>query len=276
MLAQSKSKLVRNFAILAAVVAAPVQSAVPIDVAAAIGATTLRASADTPASCADPASPMGADGAWCVDTSLISNGSYCLRSSGHKPAHERGQRSPDALVTFGDAKTPLGAAVVDGYDAPQAGDPCYDPTFAPFMAPGDHITISRSRGGLVLQISDEAAQRDRFAPALDLQPDPAGGAFYWSGSRDGVDYFVLLADDQLGQLGRLDADSVPRIEHYYRIEAFRQDWPPDSACHAERPDTPASPETGLNFFTWRQGDATCDILPALQQNGSSGGSHGIP
>src|SRR5262249_57317568 len=104
-----------------------------------------------------------------------------------------------------------------------------------------------------VQISDEAAHRDRLVPALELQPDPSGGAFYWSGSRDGVDYFVMLADDQLGQLGRLDADSVPRIEHYYRIEAFRHGLPPDSACYAGPPDFPASSETRLTLFRCRQG-----------------------
>jgi hypothetical protein len=225
--------------------------------------------------CSDATSPEhGPHLLYCVDTTVVSEKSYCLRSTGHKPEHVRGLKNSDALVTIG--KDPH--ATVIRYESASKADPCYDPAFKAFMAKGDRIVVKKSGAGLALQIRDLSAKppKDRFTPALDLRPDPKGGNFYWTGSRDGIDYFVMLADDKLGNMGRNDKHGVKRIEHFYRIEAFKQSYASDSTCYQARPDFPGFPETGLNFAEWTQGQASCDLPASPQQNGSGGGGSGWP
>lgn len=241
----------------------------------AVATTPPRAIAAPPGNCSNPADQKGPDGFYCVDTNLISDKSYCLRASGGRPEHVRGLKTLDALVTFGTN----GRATLDKYRKAAKSDPCYDPNFTDVFADGDHLTITKKGNGLELQIANHASSppyADRFNPALALTPDPKGGSFYWTGSRNGIDYFVMLADDKLGQMGRADSDGVKRIEHYFRIEAFKQGYSPTSACYQLRPDYPASPATGLNFFEWKKGQDSCDLQATLQQNGAGSGGHNYP
>lgn len=237
------------------------------------GATGKSAGASL--GCSDATSPVhGPNMLYCVDTTVVSEKSYCLRSTGHKPEHVRGLQSADALVTLG--KDPH--ATVIRYESASKADPCYDPTFKAFMAKGDRIVVSKAGAGLMLQIKNMSAKpaRDRFTPALDLHPDAKGGHFYWTGSRDGIDYFVMLADDKLGRMGRNDKHGVSRIEHFYHIEAFKQGYAPTSACYQSRPDFAGFAETGLNFAEWTSGKPSCDMPASPQQNGQGGGGSGWP
>jgi hypothetical protein len=238
-------------------------------------AATPKAAAATPIQCTDPIAPAaGPNGFYCVDTDLISEKSYCLRDSNHHAEHVRGLKGAGALETYGVQKH----ATLEPFRKAKKGEPCYDPNFPDLYADGDYLIITKNGNGLTMQIVDRSVKppRDRFTPALDLKPDPKNGSFYWTGSYDGIDYFVMLADNKLGQMGRADSDGVKRIEHYFRIEAFKQSYPPTSACYQSRPDYPASSATGLNFFEWKRNEESCDLQPTLQQNGTGSGGHNYP
>ncbi|GAH93064.1 unnamed protein product [marine sediment metagenome] len=103
---------------------------------------------------------------------------------------------------------------------------------------------------------------------LDLKAGGNEGEFYWYGERDGVTYFVMLADDRKGQMNLADTPNVPRIERYYYVEAFTK----DSTCAGDRPDH------GVQFRQWptKPNDDTCDVIGGKTENGTGSGGHDYP
>lgn len=226
--------------------------------------------------CNDVAQPRRGDhGFRCIETTEISEESFCLRKTGLDPIHVRGGKTADAFVTPNAPSGQLGYAVVDG--EPEGGNGVCTPDVV-FMESGQLIHIEK-KGGDKLQM--------QFLPVnMKLQfpvSDPIeltlhrGGKqnlyFYAKGTYKGVDFYLMVTDDFNGFMNADDAANVGRIEHYFRIEAFA-----NGACQDHRPD--AGPADGSsyfqNFYQWTTNSGACNSKGHSDENGSGGGGHQWP
>lgn len=246
--------------------------------------------------CNDPLNPEksgdGKSGFYCIGSSLVESTSYCLRDSQHDAMHVRKMADPEALLTLTPERK-LGSAEIVKLQKPASGACSKQPFTVAGAREGDWFVIVKEENSddLVLHLFDASTDRKvvdtdewKTTPSkfdLTLTAGSRWGAkknqeagknkseFYWQGEKDGVAYFVMLADDRRGKMNQTDAPNVPRIERYYYIEAYTK----DSACADERPDR------GAHFREWpatSQGDSTCDVRGDLTENGTGSGGHDYP
>jgi hypothetical protein len=140
-----------------------------------------------------------------------------------------------------------------------------------------HDTISISPGaspGTLQMALTTTLSPNYFDPPVTLNPGPDNGYYYWYGKSNGVDFFVMLADDKKGQA--TPSDSARKIEEYIRVEAFLQSNS-DQDCLARRPDAPVYNGKGVgNFHAWVKNDSTCAAGTLPAENGAGGGGHTYP
>ena len=238
--------------------------------------------------CNDPSNPRksgdGKSGFYCIGQDLVGPQSYCLRESQHDPMHVRKMMKPEALLTMTPEGT-VGSAKIIHLNAPSEGS-CKSQSFT-FANVGikenDWFVIVKKKNSkdkeLTLRLFNSSLYpRDivdtdawETTPSLfdlDLKAGGNEGEFYWYGERDGVTYFVMLADDRKGQMNLADTPNVPRIERYYYVEAFTK----DSTCAGDRPDH------GVQFRQWptKPNDDTCDVIGGKTENGTGSGGHDYP
>jgi hypothetical protein len=208
-----------------------------------------------------------------IDQRNIEAKSYCLRKTGNHPLHVRKALTRDALLTYGSDGSAWfeGGERGGGYCAAHALD---------VAAPGDRFTLAASGSGdLLLTMLDGKATPpySRSAFAVTLAPDPLAGAkhFYWKGTANNIDYFVMLADDKHGKMKDSDKADVKQVQQYYIIEAFSQ-AERDLDCLGRRPDKGASAQSIPQFSRWKSHTATCTVDADAQENGTGSGGHDFP
>lgn len=237
----------------------------------AAGANTVAAA---PPQCTDTTTPSGPDGFYCIDTPPRDSRSFCLRTNGNEPRHVRQLKRYDDLLTESYIK-------VEKYSSPVYPSPCAI-NFAGSvkLSENDIVRIAKSRNNdYLMQIwSPDGRTRFQKGPVVLHQGEagPSNEKFYLTAPANenelGVDYFVMLADDQEGQTATAD---VERIEKYYQIEIFPQKgiYP---ACDAERPDVVDGNKHTTNFHLWKTGDTSCNVPQIKNEAGSGAGGSGYP
>jgi len=223
-------------------------------------------------------SVKGVNGYQCIDTTLISDASYCLRSKDDDPRHIRGMKSASALATVA-ANGQIGSARVYEFKTAAQAEDCYDSVPIKLMQTGDRIVIlPNTSDGLTLSILSKSATPP-FSVAnfsVDLSPGPTVGnlTFYWFGSKNSVDYFVYLADDALGVMNDNDASGATPIEKFVRIEIFKQGAP--AICERHRPDVGVTANNIPQIHPWNKGDPTCTVSTNFHEHGTGGGGQDYP
>jgi hypothetical protein len=213
--------------------------------------TTLTQSAAIAAICTNggPAGSSGKDNYYCTDQT---DKSYCLRPLGPNPEHVKTLKNKKALVTEG--------IVQLRYQLSTAPDPCAGLVKHIPAEDGDFMRIvnASSGGGYYLQVFHKdptsSAPNPPLIPRFDkpepLFETPQGEKFYMqashifekgTSSEETVDYFIMLADDELGCTKNkcTTPDSSP-IEKYYVVEVFPTKSSPPNNCDSGRPDNLAN------------------------------------
>lgn len=228
--------------------------------------------------CNDGTNPRrGENGFLCIEPTKIYPQSFCLRKTGLDPVHVRAGKDIDAFLTPNGTNGEFGYARAE---VPlQQGEVC-TPKIS-FLTDKQLVHIEKGSGDDKLLL-----QTIPVDPGLDLVIDKPveltlhkggknDGYFYARGTIKGVDIYLMLADDYNGFMNADDESDVPRIEHYFRLEAFASG---DSNCKEHRPDVDPGDNMSYfkNFYRWKKNDATCNTVGHSDESGTGGGGHQWP